>query len=136
MECGNYYSPDSGLIGTRWHGIRFENARHRKELTQANTLYVKVRITSYISTTVTTCCNPIAVGWCTKTKYNLHSPFFYSRSFRGDLNYVNKRTITNHWPFTLLEPTKGYCLSFAPENRAAHRVASSIILFFKIVSLK
>jgi hypothetical protein len=43
IECGNYYSVDSGLIGTRWHGIRFENARHRKELTQANTLYVKVR---------------------------------------------------------------------------------------------
>ena len=77
MECGNYYSPDSGLIGTRWHGIRFENARHRKELTQANTLYVKVRITSF-KNTVTTCCNPIAPGWCTKINDNPHSPLLQS----------------------------------------------------------
>ena len=55
---------------------------------------------------------------------------FYSRSFRSNLNYVNKRTIPNHWPFTLFKPTNGYCLSFAPENRAAHRVAPSIIILF------
>lgn len=42
MECSGYYSPQSGLIGTRWRGVRFENARHKKELTQGNTLYVKV----------------------------------------------------------------------------------------------
>lgn len=42
MECLDYYAPESGLLGTRWRGIRFENARHKKELTQGNTLYVKV----------------------------------------------------------------------------------------------
>ena len=43
IECSNFYSPESGLIGTRWRGIRFENARHKKDLTQGNTLYVKVK---------------------------------------------------------------------------------------------
>ena len=44
MECSGYYSPESGLVGTRWRGIRFEHARHKKDLTQGNTLYVKVNM--------------------------------------------------------------------------------------------
>jgi hypothetical protein len=43
MECADRFVPDSPLVGTRWRGLRFENARYKKELTQANTLYVKVR---------------------------------------------------------------------------------------------
>lgn len=45
MECSGYYTQESGLLGTRWRGIRFEHARHKKDLTQANTLYVKVNTT-------------------------------------------------------------------------------------------
>ena len=43
MECADRLVPESPLVGTRWRGVRFENARYKKELTQANTLYVKVR---------------------------------------------------------------------------------------------
>ena len=43
MECAPFFRPDSTVMGTRWRGIRFENARFKKELTQANTLYVKVQ---------------------------------------------------------------------------------------------
>lgn len=44
MECSGNYSAESGFVGTRWRGIRFEHARHKKDLTQSNTLYVKVNI--------------------------------------------------------------------------------------------
>ena len=49
MECARYYSPESGLVGTKWRGIRFEQARHKKDLTQGNTLYVKVNIHSNLN---------------------------------------------------------------------------------------
>ena len=42
MECSGYYAQESGLLGTRWRGVRFENARHKKDLVQEHTLYVKV----------------------------------------------------------------------------------------------
>ena len=42
MECQGRLAADSPLLANRWRGLRFDNARFRKELTQANTLYVKV----------------------------------------------------------------------------------------------
>lgn len=48
MECSGYYSQQSGLFGTRWRGIRFEQARHKKDLIQGNTLYVKVNISTFL----------------------------------------------------------------------------------------
>ena len=47
MECSGYYAQESGLLGTRWRGVRFENARHKKDLVQEHTLYVKVNTQIY-----------------------------------------------------------------------------------------
>ena len=41
MVCSSYYAQESWLLDTRWRGV-VESARHKKDLVQEHTLYVKV----------------------------------------------------------------------------------------------